>query len=252
MMAQRVGLALLAGRAPGGDAVPAEDHPDRLRVLPRHRGDVQAELEPGPPPRHPPHPVPEAGPGQFLAVGRGGERDPGVRVQVIHVLRVHQSVHGRVDRRRRAPFAMQAVVEGRDHLVLALHPRIYPGQRAQPVQPQHGQPAGGQRAQVPAGPLDPQQPGRLAGHRVRHLALGRGVAARVVGVAGIRPEPVTALQQLTDFGRYLRGHVMTPSRRAVPAAVFVRVPLIAGPPCGRATGPASCPSWPGCRPRGRR
>jgi hypothetical protein len=126
--------------------VTAQYHPDGLGVLGGHRRDVQAELEAGPPPRHPPHPVPEAGPGQFLAVGRGGERDPGVRVQVIHVLRVHQPVHGRVDGRRRTTFAVQAEVERGHHLVLALHSRVHPGQRAEPVQPQYGQAAGGQRA----------------------------------------------------------------------------------------------------------
>ena len=39
---QAVGLALLAGLAPGGDAVAAEDAADRLRVLLRDRGDVEA------------------------------------------------------------------------------------------------------------------------------------------------------------------------------------------------------------------
>ena len=42
---QGVGLALLAGVAPRGDAVAAEDAADRLRVLLRDLGDVQAQLE---------------------------------------------------------------------------------------------------------------------------------------------------------------------------------------------------------------
>jgi hypothetical protein len=39
---QRVGLALLAGVAPGGDAVAAENDTDRVRVVPLDLGDVQA------------------------------------------------------------------------------------------------------------------------------------------------------------------------------------------------------------------
>src|SRR5262249_55971279 len=94
---QRVRLALVAGRAPRGDAVPAQDDPDRVRPGPAYRRDVEAELETGPPPRHPDHPVAEALLGQGLAVGRGGERDPGVRVQVVDVDRLDQAVHRGVD-----------------------------------------------------------------------------------------------------------------------------------------------------------
>ena len=55
-----------------------------------------------------------------LAVGRGGQRDAGVRVQVVDVGGGHEAVHGCVDRRSRAALAVQAVVERGDHLVLAV------------------------------------------------------------------------------------------------------------------------------------
>src|SRR3712207_8061880 len=53
-----------------------------------------------------------------LAVGRGGQRDARVGVQVVDVRGGHQAVHGGVDGRRRAAAAVQAEVEGGDHLVL--------------------------------------------------------------------------------------------------------------------------------------
>src|SRR6202040_2043162 len=57
---QGAGLALVARAAPGGDAVAAEDHADRLRVRLIDGGDVEAELEAGAAPRDPGHAVAEA------------------------------------------------------------------------------------------------------------------------------------------------------------------------------------------------
>ncbi len=98
-------------------------------------GDFQPQLEAGPPPRQPADEVAEARPGQCLAVGRRGEGDAGIGVQMINMREVEQPVHGRVDGRRGRGFAMQAVVERGDHLVLALDSRVDAGQRAEPVQP---------------------------------------------------------------------------------------------------------------------
>jgi len=176
--------------------VAAEDDADGPRMITADRGDVQAELEPGPPPRHPQDAVPEAFPGQLLPVGGGGERDAGVGVQVIDVRRVHQAVHGGVDRRRGAALAERAEIERRDHLVLALDAGIDAGQGAQPVQPQHRQARLRQRAEVAAGAFHPQQLRGLPRDRVGGAALTRRVAARVVGVARIRTQPVAPREQL--------------------------------------------------------
>jgi hypothetical protein len=111
--------------------VPAEDAADGLWVLLGDRGDVQAELEARPAPRHPDHAVAEALAGQRLAVGGGGQRDAGVGVQVVDVRSGDQAVHGGVDGRRRAAAAVQAEVEGGDHLVLALDARVDVDQRAE-------------------------------------------------------------------------------------------------------------------------
>ena len=177
---------------------PPRMHADGLRVRRLDRGDVQAELEAGAPPRHPHHPVAEALLGQLLPVGRGGQRDPGVRVQVVHVRGVDQPVHRGVDRRRGAALAVQAVVERGDHLVLAVDPGVDVDQAAQPVQPQHRQVLLGQRAQVAAGALHPEQLDRLPGDRVGLGALGGGVPAGVVGVARVGAQPVRAGDQVAD------------------------------------------------------
>ena len=123
---------------------------------------------------------------------------PGVRVQVVDVRRLDQAVHGGVDRRGGAALAERAEVERGDHLVLALDPRVDAGQRAQPVEAEHRQARLGQRAEVAAGALHPHQLGRLAGDGVGRGALGRGVAARVVGVARVRAQPVGPRQQRRD------------------------------------------------------
>ena len=195
---QRARLALVPRVAPGGDAVPAEDHADRLRVVALDRGDVEAELEARPPPRHPGHPAAEALGGQRLAVGRGRERDARVRVQVVHVRGLDEAVHGGVDGRRRAALAERAEVERGDHLVLALDTRVDARQGAQRVQPQHGQARCGERAEVTARAFHPQQLGRLPGDRVGGGALRGGVAARVVGVPRVAAQPVTAREQRAD------------------------------------------------------
>ena len=129
---------------------PPSTTPDGLRVSRGDSRDIQAELEAGPPPGHPCHPVAEALPRQFLPVGGGSQRDARVRVQVIHMRGVHQAVHGGVDGRRGAAFAMQAVVERGHHLVLALDAGVDIDERAQPVQPQYRQARRGQRTQVTA------------------------------------------------------------------------------------------------------
>ena len=174
--------------APGRDAVPAEDAADRLRVRLLDRGDVQAQLESRPPPRHPGDLVAEDRLGQLLPVRRGRDRDPRVRMQMIDMRGIDQPVHRRVDTRRRPALAMQAVVERRHHLVLPLDPGINVHQRLQPVQPQHRQTLGLQRPEVPTGPLDPHQLDGLPRHRVDLAALRRRVPPGVVGVLGVRAQ----------------------------------------------------------------
>lgn len=100
---QGVALALLGGRAPGGDAVAAENAADGLGVGSLDGRDVQAELEAGSAPRHPHDLVAEALLGQRLAVGGAGERDAGVGVEMVDVGGLDEAVHRGVDGRRGAP-----------------------------------------------------------------------------------------------------------------------------------------------------
>ena len=150
MISSEFASRLVAVVAPGGDAVAAEDHADRLGSLALDRGDVEAELEPGPPPRDPRDPVAEALARQRLAVGGRGERDAGVGVEVVDVGGVDQPVHRGVDRRRRAAAAEQAVVERGDHLVLLLDAGVHVDERSEPVEAEHGEPGLGQRPEVAA------------------------------------------------------------------------------------------------------
>ncbi len=187
---QGVPLASLGGVAPGRDAVAAEDAADGLRVLRLDGSDVEAELEAGPAPRHPHDLVAEDPLRQRLAVGGRRDRDPGVGVQVVDVRRVHEPVHGGVDRGSRTALAVQAVVEGRDHLVLALDARVDVHEGTHPVESQDRETALGEGAEVAAGSLDPEQLDVLTRHRVGLGALGGGVAAGVVGVLRVGAEPV--------------------------------------------------------------
>ncbi len=113
-----------------------------------HGRDVEAELEPRAPPRHPDDPITEALLGQGLAVGGCRQGDARVRVEVVHVGRVDQPVHGRIDRRRRTTPSVEAVVERVDHLVLPLDARIDVDESPHPVEPQDCQALRGQRAEV--------------------------------------------------------------------------------------------------------
>ena len=205
MIQSELRFGLVARVAPGGDAVATQDAADRLWVGLLDLRDVEAELEARTAPRHPDDLLAEDLLGQRLAVGGGRDRDAGVGVQVVDVGGVDQAVHGRVDRRRRAALAVQAVVEGCDHVVLALDAWIDVDQGAHPVEPQHGEALGLQRAEVSAGALDPEQLDVLARHRVDLGALGGGVAAGVVGVLGVLPEAVRPLHELGD--RVVEGDV---------------------------------------------
>jgi hypothetical protein len=187
---ERVLLCFLGRGAPGGDAVPAQDGADGLRVGVLDRGDVQPQLETGPTPGHPENLVAEDLGGQRFAVGGRGDRDARVRVQVVHVRGVHEPVHGGVDGRGGAALAVQAVIKRRHHLVLALHPGVDVLQRLQPVQAQDRKVLCLQRAQVPAGALHPQELDVLAGDRVRLGALRGGVAPGEVRVPLVRAQAV--------------------------------------------------------------
>ena len=89
-----------------------------------------------------------------------------------------------------APLAVQAIVEGRHHLVLPVGTGVDVDQRPQAVEPERSQAGLGERAEVPARPLDEQQLGRRLGDGVVDKGLARSVAAGVVSVPPVAPEAV--------------------------------------------------------------
>ena len=212
---QRVRLALVARRAPRGDAVAAEDAPDGRRVVALHRGDVETELEPRAPPGHPHDAVAEALLGQRLAVGGGGEGDAGVGVEVVDVVELDQAVHRRVDRRGGTAASVQAVVERLDHLVFALDARVHADERTKSVEAQHGEPGRREGAEVAARSLHPEHVDGTSGDRIVGGALGRRVAAGVVGVPRVAPEPVRPRDQLLDDVTHASAEPRTRAARGV-------------------------------------
>ena len=95
-----------------------------------------------------------------------GDGDAAVGVEVVDVGGGDEAVHRGVDRRRRAAPPVEAEVERGDHLVLALLARVDVDEGPQAVEAQHGEAGLGQRAEVAAGALHPQQLDVGAGGRV--------------------------------------------------------------------------------------
>ena len=176
---------------------PPRTQPIACGLAARDRGDVQAQLEAGPAPRHPHDAVAEALGGQPLAVGRGGQRDARVGVQVVDV-RPRSATRAwrcRSTARRRPCRAGSSRTPRPSRPRARRRGRRRPARAAGPGAARPARPAV-ERAEVAAGALDPQQLDGLGRHRVGLRALGRGVAAGVVGVAGIGAEPVRARDHL--------------------------------------------------------
>ena len=152
-------FALWAAGPPCGNAVTAQNNPDRLRVAVRHFGNVEAELETGPAPRHPQDSLAKAGSGESLAVYRGGQSYPSIGVEMVDIGQTYQRMHRGVDRGGGTTFTVQAEVEGGHHLVFAIGAGVDVDQRPQPVEAEHSQPTRGQRAEVPARAFDVKQLG---------------------------------------------------------------------------------------------
>src|SRR5699024_12270287 len=124
---------------------------DGARFVSFDGGYVKSELQSGTAPRHPSNLVSEDLLGELLAVSGGGDRDADAAVQVVHLRGIHQSVHGGADAGGSPALAVQAVVEGGDHLALAVDGGVDVHQWAHPVQSQYGQGLLGQGAQVAGG-----------------------------------------------------------------------------------------------------
>src|SRR4051794_38390186 len=98
-------------------------------------------------------------------------------MEMIDVRRVDQAVHRSVDRRCCTAFAMQAIVEGGDHLVFPLDSWVDIHQPAHSIKTQRREAGLSECAKITAGTLDPDQLNRLARHRVGLAALSRSIAS---------------------------------------------------------------------------
>ena len=125
-------------------------------------------------------------------------------MEVVDVRRVDQAVHRRVDRRGGAAAPVQAEVERRDHLVLALHARVHVDESAESIEPEDRETRFLQGPEVAAGALDPEQVDRLARDRIYGRAFGGGVATGVVRIPGVSTEAVGTVQQRRDGSRVHR------------------------------------------------
>ena len=119
----------------------AEDDAHGVLVGVGDGGDVETELEPGAPPRHPHDAVAVDLLRQLLAVAGRCDGDAAVRMEVVDVGGVDEAVHRRVDRRCGAALAVEAEVEGGDHVVLSLLAWVDVDESAEPVEAQHGETA---------------------------------------------------------------------------------------------------------------
>ena len=141
------------------------------------------------------------------------------------------------------PAAVQAEVERRHHLVFVLDARVDVDQRAQPVEPQDGQAGLGERAEVAAGALDPHQ--LDVGSPVTGSTLGplgRGVAAGVVGVAGVgteavAPAPRSSATAAGEVGRSCMRPTRPPGHRRARRRCAPGSPTARRRPSGQGRGP---------------
>ena len=85
---------------------------------------------------------------------------------------VDEAVHGRVDGGCRAAAAVEAVVERRDHLVLAVDAWVDLGERAEAVDAEGGEALLSEGAEVSARALHPHQFDVGASHGILRGALG--------------------------------------------------------------------------------
>ena len=88
-----------------------------------------------------------------------------------------------------------AVIELVHHLVFLIEAAIEAFQGFELVQIERGETVELHRAEIAARSLHPQHRDRLAGERIGHVDLGRGIAAAEIGDAQIGAEQVGAVEQ---------------------------------------------------------
>ena len=132
-------------------------------------------------------------------------------MQVVDMGCIDEPVHGRVDGRRCAAAAVEAIVEGRDHLVLASDPRVHVDERAESIESKDREAGLSQCPEIASRPFDPEQLERGPGDRVNPDALRRGVPAGVVRVPRVGAEAMGAVEQRLARRRSVDAHAPHPA-----------------------------------------
>ena len=187
MIQRELALGLVAGGAPGRDAVTAQNHADGVGVLRLHGGDSsragsRAGATGSQTTRSPKISLVSCSPSATVATAiplSGCRWSTWAALTSPCIARVDG------DGPRAPP--VQAEVEGRHHLVLALDARVDVDEGKQPVKPQDSETALPQGAQVTPEPFDPDQLDRAhRGTGSTSVPLAGGVSAGVVDVPADR------------------------------------------------------------------
>ena len=195
---ERVQVALALRLAPGKQAVAAQHDAVAAGILLdgalHHHGQLKAGALPG----HPDQRVAELAIELVhlgFAVGRGGQRDAPVGMQMIDVRKGKKAVQRRIDRSGNGIVAEGAERIHGDHLVFGVRALVAALQRQQLLLVERGEAGALDAAQVAARAFHPEHFNRLAGQRIGLSDLGAGVAAGKVGDAQVGAEQVGAIAQ---------------------------------------------------------
>ena len=170
----------------------AENATDRLRIRGVELGDVESELEAGPPPVDPQNLVAETSLRQLRTIDGRREGDDRVGMKMVDVHGIDERMHGGIDAGRCSPTSEQAVVEETHHLVFVLGSAVHTDEAFDSTQFEDRQPGCCECPEVAARAFDEHDVHLLAGRGVERLTLGRCVAACVVGVAPVAAEAVAS------------------------------------------------------------
>ena len=197
------------------------------RLALRHRLELQAEVEARPLPGQPADLPAEDLLRQPLGVLRGGDRDHGVRVHVVHVRLRDEGVQRRVDGGRAGVEVEGAVRQVPHHVVLVLEAAVEALQRLELVEVERREAVRLHGPEVPARALHPQDAHVLPAQRVLLPHLGRGVSPAEVRDAEVRAQQVRAVEQPLRLAHPRRLLIVPLVRKALRATSVVhRVSLV--------------------------
>ncbi len=193
--AQRGLVAGLAVLPPGEQPVAAEHAAHMMRVGARDRLQLQPQLVARALPGQPADLVAVDLAGQGLRAPRRRDRDHRVRVDMVDVAIGQVGVQRRVDAGGARVEVEGAVRQVAHHLVLVREAAIEALQLVELGHVERREAIALHRAEIATGALDPEHGHLLAGQRIGHRQLGRGVAAAIVGDPLVAAQQVGAVEQ---------------------------------------------------------